>query len=193
MAEKARILVVHGGGAGAHREDAALADFIRTQVAYPARVAYPKLEGLERIEWPRLQHELRAPLSGLAEDGQVIAHSLGGAAILKLLSEDGKARSVQGLYLLAAPYVCRDGQWGTGDFAIENDFAAHLPDCGDIRLYHSRDDEIVPVGDVHLYAEKLTQATVRVLDGYGHQFSSRPFRELAEDLTRQPDGQGRAR
>lgn len=186
MIKKPGILVVQGGAEGAYAEDALLADFVRTLVLDPTDVAYPKLEGLERLEdWPLVRHELGKAILDLAEGGLVVGHSLGGAAILKLLSEDGTARPIKGLFLVAMPYVCWDGEWGTGEFAIDNGFAARLPDCGDIRLYHSQDDAVVPVSHVHRYAEKLTKATVTIVDGYGHQFTSKPFRELAEDLTRQ--------
>jgi uncharacterized protein len=143
------------------------------------------LEQLDHFDWNVTRKELEGALENLAEDGQVIGHSLGGAAMLKLLSEHGEMLRINGLFLVAMPYICRDGEWTTDDFAIDNDFAERLPDCGDIHLYHSRDDETVPVNHVHLYAEKLKQATVTVVDGYGHQFASKPFLQLAKDLTRQ--------
>ncbi len=187
MATKARILVVQGGGRGAYEEDAPLADFVRGLVQDPSTVAYPRLEGLELewTDWPLIRRELEAALANLAEDGQIIAHSFGGTALLKHLSEGGATRRIKGLFLVAVPYMCKDGDWSSSDFAVDDDFATQLPDCGDIRLYHSRDDDIVPVRHVDLYAAKLRQATVRVLDGHCHQFSSGPFRELAEDLALQ--------
>jgi uncharacterized protein len=184
MAETARILLIQGGGRGAYEEDAPLADFLHQQVPDPAQVAYPKLESLELewTDWPLMRQELEAALSAIAENGQVVAHSFGGAALLKFLSVGGKARPIKGLFLVAVPYMCADGAWGGGDFAIDNDFAARLPDCGGIHIYHSRDDDIVPVSHAHLYAAKLPQAKLRLLDGYGHQFCARPFGELAADL-----------
>ena len=184
MASKAKILFVQGAGEGAYEEDKPLADFVRGQAKDPSEVAFPKIEGLERLDWQRARQELDAALSNIADNGQVVAHSLGGAAILKLLSEAGKARPIKGLFLIATPYKCKDGEWGTDDFALDNDFAVRMADCGNIRLYHSRDDEFVPTDHVHRYGEKLKQAKVSVLDGYGHQFSSKPFQELADDLIR---------
>lgn len=187
MTANVKILVVHGGGEGSYCYDAPLANFVRGQLDDQTQVAYPKFKGLEQLDqfdWNIIRKELEGALENLADDGQVIGHSLGGAAILKLLSEEHKARRINGLFLVAVPYICKDGAWAMDDFAIENDFATCLPDCGDIHLYHSSDDEIVPVDHVHLYAEKLKQASVTVVDGYGHQFSSKPFLELGDDLTR---------
>jgi hypothetical protein len=184
MATKARILVVQGGGRGAYEEDKPLAEFVRSLMQDRDAVAYPRLEGLELewTDWPLIRRELEAALASLAENGQVVAHSFGGTALLKFLSEGPARPRIKGLFLIAAPYMCEDGAWSSSEFAVDDDFATRLPDCGDIRLYHSRDDDIVPVRHVDLYAAKLPQAAVRVLDGYGHQFTSRPFRELAQDL-----------
>jgi uncharacterized protein len=184
MPRTARILVIQGGGRGAYEEDVPLADFVRGLVPDPVAVAYPRLEGLELewTDWPLIRHELKAALAGLADGGQVVAHSFGGTALLKLLSEAATLPKINGLFLIAVPYMCEDGDWRSADFAVDNDFATRLPDCGEIRLYHSRDDDIVPVDHVNLYAAKLPRAAVRILDGHGHQFTSRPFRELAADL-----------
>lgn len=184
MAGTARILVIQGGGRGAYAEDMPLADFVRGLVPDPAAVSYPRLEGLELewTDWQLIRRELEAALAGLADGGQVVAHSFGGTALLKLLSEAVTAPRINGLFLIAVPYMCEDGDWSSSDFAVCDDFATGLSDCGDIRLYHSKDDDIVPVDHVNLYAAKLPQAAVHILDGHGHQFTSRPFRELAEDL-----------
>ena len=182
MTANVKILVIHGAGEGSYEYDEPLANFVRGQLDDPMQLAYPKFEGLERGDWSQIQQELTAALSNLADDGQIIGHSLGGAAILKLLSEQNHPRRINGLFLVAIPYICKDGEWAMEDLSVDNDFADHLPDCGDIRLYHSRDDDIVPFNHVHLYAEKLKQATVTVVDGHGHQFASKPFLELAKDL-----------
>jgi pimeloyl-ACP methyl ester carboxylesterase len=100
------------------------------------------------------------------------------------LSEGAETPRIGALFLIATPYKGKDGEWGGDDFAIDADFADRLAEYGEIRLYHSEDDEFVPVDHVRRYGSKLPQAKVSILNGYGHQFSSKPFRELAEDLRR---------
>lgn len=178
---KAKVLFVQGAGEGAYEEDVPLADFVR---GVAGDVAYPRIDGLERIDWSSARKELAAALAGLEDGGRVVAHSLGAAAVLKLLSEGAETPRIAALFLIATPYKGKDGEWGGDDFALDTDFADRLPDCGDIRLYHSADDEFVPLDHVHRYGTKLPQAKVTVLDGYGHQFSSKPFQELAEDFLR---------
>lgn len=179
---KATTLFVQGAGEGAYEEDRLLADYVRGLSDNPSDVAYPKIDGLERLDWPSTKMQLQAALTNLADGARIVAHSLGGAAILKLLSDGAEAPRLSGLYLVATPYKCRDGEWGTDDFALDNDFAERLPECGTIRLYHSRDDEFVPAEHVRRYGEKIAGAKVAVLDGYGHQFSCKPFTELDCDL-----------
>ncbi len=180
--KETRTLFIQGAGEGAYDEDSALADFLRSLEDDPGDLAYPKIEGLEMIDWAKTRKELSDALADLVDGGCVVAHSLGGAAILKLLSEQPDAARIGGLFLVATPYKVTDGEWGTDEFAIDLDFAGRLPDCGTIRLYHSRDDEFVPVDHIDRYGEKLPGAVASVLNGYGHQFSSKPFRELAEDI-----------
>ena len=182
--KKTRTLFIQGAGEGAYDEDKALADFLRSIQDDPSDLAYPKIEGLESLDWTKARTELLDALAGLEDGGCVVAHSLGGAAILKLLSEQPDAANIQGLFLVATPYKVMDGEWGTDDFAIDLDFASRLPDCGTIKLYHSQDDEFVPVEHVKRYGEKLPYGVVAVLDGFGHQFSSKPFQELADDLVK---------
>lgn len=178
-----KILFVQGAGEGAHREDAPLAGFVRSLTQNPAAVAYPEITGLETLKWSLAATELKAAITDLAEGGSLVAHSLGGAAVLKLLSQGLRAPRIGGLFLVATPYKCKDGEWGNDDFALENEFADRLTDVGTIYLYHSRDDEFVPVDHIERYAKKITRAEVRVVDGQGHQFTSRRFDELANDLS----------
>lgn len=176
-----KILFIQGAGEGAFDEDKLLADAIRNQQGSGAGFHYPKLEGLEKIDWAVAAKELSNALSKLEAGGIVIAHSLGGAALLKLLSEHPEIADISSLYLIATPYKVKDGEWGTDDFAIDLDFASRLPHCA-IRLFHSRDDEFVPFEHLQRYGDKLPNATLIGLDGYGHQFSPKPFNELFEML-----------
>jgi predicted alpha/beta hydrolase family esterase len=48
-------------------------------------------------------------------------------------------------------------------------------------LYHSKDDEVVPVEHLNLYSEELPQAIVRTCDNRGHLFS-KGLPELVDDI-----------
>jgi hypothetical protein len=64
---------------------------------------------------------------------------------------------------------------------LKRDFSSTLPNIPRIFLYHSKDDEVVPVTHVRYYADDLPKATVREFDHRGHLFG-RGLPELAEDI-----------
>jgi uncharacterized protein len=96
------------------------------------------------------------------------------------LSEEAQGRRVAGVFLVATPFWGSLG-WPDAGFRLRDGFAAALPPIRRLCLYHSRDDEEVPVDHLELYGRALPQATLRVLDGHGHLFRE-PFPELAEDV-----------
>jgi predicted alpha/beta hydrolase family esterase len=105
-----------------------------------------------------------------AMDGAVflVGHSLGGSVLLKYLSEEEVEKPVAGLFLVAAPFWGAE-DWEVDEYALREGFASKLPPGMPVFLYHGRDDEVVPFKHLALYAEELPRATVRELDGRGHQ------------------------
>ena len=177
---KADILFIQGAGEGAHAED----ELLKKQIeqAFPAKtVAYPFVAGLEEVDWNKAKPVLSAALDDLVEGGIVVTHSLGGAALLKLLAEGGTAARPRAVFLAGTPYKLVDGEFGKDDFALPLDLASRLP-AVPLTFFHSRDDEFVGFGNMAQYREKLPGATFREVDGFGHQFSGKPFDELMRDI-----------
>lgn len=175
------VLFVQGAGEGAYLEDQALADYLESGLGHGYRVHYPRFEGLETVDFPTWKDEIRRVLSGL-NDPIVVTHSLGGAALLKFMAEEGFPASVSALFMIATPYKGSDGEWGEDDFAVDAGFATALPRTKPLFLYHSDEDEWVPFEHMARWAEKLEHATIRAFSNRGHSFSSQPFRELIEDI-----------
>jgi len=163
------VLFVHGGGDAAYSWDRKVPDRLQEARGSTPHVDVPKFDGLEALDWPATKRKLGDALRALAGGAIVVAHSAGGAAVLKLLS-DGLDPKLRQLFLLAPPYNGADGEWGDDDFSFPADFASRLPKDLPITLWHSRDDEIIPVASAERYRQKLTRAEVILLDGYGHQF-----------------------
>lgn len=176
------ILLVQGAGEGAHAEDQALASYLKSAVAPDRAVRYPKFSGLENVVYKTWKDEMAAELKAGGDPSIVVAHSLGGAAVLKYLAQERRDLSLAGLFLIATPYKCIDGEWGGDDFALAVDFAAALPSMGAIMLYHSEDDEWVPFAHLARWAEKLPGATSRAFTDRGHSFSAKAFPELIADI-----------
>ena len=163
------VLFVHGGGDDAYTWDRKLADRVQAALGSTPHLDVPTFDGLEALDWSATERDLGGALRALSSGAIVVAHSVGAAAVLKLLS-DGLHPKLRHLFLLAPPYNGADGEWGDDDFSFPADFAGRLPDSLPITLWHSRDDEIIPVASAERYRQKLTRAVVILLDGYGHQF-----------------------
>lgn len=174
------LLFVHGGGDDAYRWDKDIADRLQESLGPDLPLSVPLIEGLETLDWPSVASQVSAALGALPVGAIVIAHSVGAAAMLKLLVE-GVDPKLAHLFLLAPPYNGVDGEWGDSTFAFPANFAKHLPKNLPITLYHSDDDEIIPVESAHRYAEKVPAAKVVILDGFGHQFTQ-PLTFLANAI-----------
>ena len=163
-------LFVHGGGADAYRFDADIVRRLRETLAGTVELEYPRVAGLERIEWPSTNAQLAPLLAALPGDAVLVAHSAGAVAAVKILS-GSDTFAVRRVFLLAAPYKAEDSHWGIDEFTFPNDFAKRLRPYMELTIYHSKDDATIPVNDALLYKAKLPAARVDILDGYGHQFS----------------------
>ena len=163
------LLFVQGGGDEAHRYDKTIVDRLQQSLGAEMPVAFPFLGGLETLDWPAVAVELGDNLRALSPGAIVVAHSVGASAVLKLLSS-GIDPKLAHLFLLAPPYNGADGEWGDDDFSFPADFARSLPKDLPITLWHSRDDDIIRVANAERYRQKLSQAQIILVDGYGHQF-----------------------
>jgi hypothetical protein len=108
----------------------------------------------------------------------LVAHSFGASVLLKYLAQAAPRPSLAGLFLIATPF------WGPDfpEFALPPDFGARLRDVSPLYMYHSRDDREVPFEHLERYRRSLPQASVRLLDGRGHEFNQAHFRELVSDI-----------
>ena len=180
------ILFIQGAGEGANKEDRVLVNYVENALGSEYVVKYPLFTGLENVEYDIWKAEIKAELEDFKNPLIIISHSLGGAAILKFLSEEEPDIVIAGLFLIATPYKCKDGEWAGDDFALETDFASTLPNIGEIFLYHSKDDEWVPFSHLSRWKGKMPTALARQFDDRGHSFSKPNFIELVNDLMSLP-------
>jgi len=188
---KKHVLFIHGGGGeGAYEEDGILVASLQNALGATYEVRYPKMPLEESAEYADWKAQIATELSALDDAVILVAHSVGGAILLKYLSEEQVDKPIAGLFLLATPYFGGDDNWNYAKLNLPQDFAAMLPAIPRIFLYHSRDDEVVPFAHLALYAAKLPQATIREFDGRGHQFGN-DLAEVAEDIRRAETRLGR--
>ena len=163
------VLFIQGGGQGAYAEDEALASSLQRALGAEYSVIYPHMPHEDDPQYEPWAAQLAAELAALDEDAIVVGHSVGGAVLLRHLSEAKIDKPLAGIFVVAAPY------WGAEEY--EADLPAGLP----VFLYHGRDDEIIPFAHLAQFAEKFPQAAVREVDGCGHQFNNE-LSVVAEDI-----------
>jgi predicted alpha/beta hydrolase family esterase len=179
---KKQVLFIQGGGEGAYQEDGQLVAYLRSALGNAYELRYPQMPNESDPDYGAWKVQIKRELAGQGEV-ILIGHSLGSSFLLKCLAEEKIEKSITGIFLMAAPYWGGDG-WkyeGYETVTLPEDFVSKLPSGAPIFLYHSRDDEIVPFAHLALYAAKLPQATIRELDGGGHQFSN-DLSEVVEDI-----------
>jgi predicted alpha/beta hydrolase family esterase len=178
-----QVLFIQGGGQGAYEEDALMASYLQENLGPDYQVKYPFIAALEEPKpYPALRSELATQLANLDRDALVVGHSLGGASLLKFLSEEKPDKPIAALFLAAIPYFGRDEVgWGNDEFSLESSFGSRLPEALPVFLYHSRDDEWIPFEHLRRHAEQMPNATVREIERGGHQFES-GIPELIRDV-----------
>lgn len=128
-------------------------------------------------EW-KLWFEKLIPF--LTDDVILVGHSLGGIFLAKFLSEEQFPKRIRATVLVAAPYNTLT-EHPRADFNITEPFDELVRQGGDIYLYHSPDDMIVPFSAFQRYRRELPTAHAVVLEERGH-FLQEEFPELIEEL-----------
>ena len=110
----------------------------------------------------------------------LVGHSLGGSVILKYLAGHDMPHGLAGVVSIATPF------WGMQDWEQEwrlpEGFEARLSELPRVVLYHSRDDDVVPVSHLDRYAEAMPKALVRKVDGRGHLFDDGKVADILADI-----------
>lgn len=180
---KKPVLFIHGAGEGAYEEDRLLAASLENALGTDYEVRYPRMPEEDSATYADWKAPIERELAILGDEIFLVGHSVGGSVLAKYLSEERIDKSVVGLFLLAAPYWNGDGIWKWDEVRLPEDVAAKLASIRQIVLYHSRDDEVVPFAHLALYAASLPQATLRAIDGRGHQLGN-DLADVAEGIRR---------
>lgn len=115
------------------------------------------------------------------DDGVSLAgHSLGGIFLAKYLSEESFIKKIGGVFLVAAPYNTAT-QHPLADFVIGENLEKLNEQAGEIYLYHSKDDTVVPFSNFEQYAKLLPNSKQRVFEDRSH-INQAEFPELIQDI-----------
>ncbi|GAB3258774.1 alpha/beta fold hydrolase [Larkinella harenae] len=168
---KKHILFIHSAGPqGNHAGSGDLVAYLQETLGTQYRVIHPKMPDPENPQYSRWKQQLENELTKLNGEIVLVGHSLGGSVLLKYVSEEKLPKPIVGICLVAAPFWGSSG-WQSRDFALRSNRSTLNP-VPRIILFHSRDDEVVPVAHLRQYAAIFPEARVRELDNRGHLFSN---------------------
>jgi predicted alpha/beta hydrolase family esterase len=112
----------------------------------------------------------------------LIGHSLGGIFLAKYLSENSFPKRIRSTILVAAPFDDEDDlESGESlvDFALPHSLTKLTEQGGKIYLLHSKDDPVVPFGQLQKYQRALPEAETVVFEDREH-FNQETFSEIIE-------------
>ncbi len=131
------------------------------------------------LEW-KIWFDKFEPL--LNDELVMVGYSQGGIFLIKYLSENNFSKKVRGLHIVSAPFDDEgsDG-WSLADFALTDAIDSIKEKYEKVFLYQSKDDDIVPLGNIKKYKEKIPNAVEYVFEDRGH-FNQESFPELVENI-----------
>lgn len=166
-----QIFFLHSAGPqGAHEGSSDFVSWLKTELADEYELLHPLMPSPDNPDYEPWKLRLDTEFSNLKGDVVLIGHSLGGSVLLKYLSTNPVQFDVQGLYLCAAPFWGRDGEWQYEPFTLSPDFADSLPPIPNIHIYHSKKDPFVPYRHAELYRDELSNSTLHEIEGDSHTF-----------------------
>lgn len=117
----------------------------------------------------------------LNENVILVGHSLGAIFLVKYLSKNEFPKRIKATVLISPPYDSSDTDESLGDFALPKSLSGLKEQAGEILIYHSEDDEVVPFSHLEKYIKALPEATIRKFKKRGH-FNQPEFPELVRDI-----------
>ena len=164
------VLFIQGGGEEDYAADAKLVASLQKILGEAYVVHYPRLPDESEPDFGRKQ-QISEEISLIKGEIILAGHSLGASMLLKYLSEGQVRHEIAGVFLISTPFWQGDEDWKQG-LKLHKDFASKLPKNVPFFLYHTKDDDVVPFENLALYAQYMPQATVRAIDGGGHQVNN---------------------
>lgn len=113
----------------------------------------------------------------------LVGHSLGGIFLAKYLSETTFSKKIRGTFLIAPPYEdgTSKGEYSIPQFKLPKSLVKLQKQGGEVFIYQSKDDKVVPFGDSKKYFEKLPTAHLTIFTDRGH-FRQLTLPELVKDI-----------
>lgn len=111
----------------------------------------------------------------------LLGHSLGGIFLAKYLSENKFPKKILATFLIAAPYDRETRKKSLADFILPKSLNKFQAQGGNIFLYHSKDDPVVPFVSCKKYKNVLPEAEAVIFKNKGH-FDQTEFPEIVKNI-----------
>ncbi|RYY22329.1 MAG: serine hydrolase family protein [Chitinophagaceae bacterium] len=166
-----KILFLHSAGPQHEEEGSArLLQSLRQSLSGEFDIIAPLLPHPDNPDYESWKNAIAGLLQVMDEGMIIIGHSFGGSVLLKYLSEHSFAKPIAAIFLVAVPFWGHDEEWEVPDFHLVPRFADRLPPVPVITVFHSKDDNVIPVTHAARYAAEIPDATLQLSDGHGHAF-----------------------
>lgn len=135
----------------------------------------PNKQNARYVEW-EIWFERMFPY--IRDNVILVGHSMGGIFLAKYLSENIFPKIIAGLLLVAPPHNKTED---IGNFALNGSLENVAKQCGNIHLFFSQDDPIVPFSEMERYQKDLPEAQAHIFADRGH-FKQEHFPEIVEEI-----------
>src|SRR5512135_1432750 len=104
MRMKKQVLFIQGGGEGAYAADEKLAASLQRALGTEYHVVYPHMPDEDDPQYEAWAAQISKAQASLGDKAIIVGHSVGGAVLLRYLSEKNVEPSMAGIFIIAAPY-----------------------------------------------------------------------------------------
>jgi predicted alpha/beta hydrolase family esterase len=175
------VLFIHSSGPQSETEGSGpLVAALRAGLGADTRLAAPIMPKPDEPDGAAWEAALGDHIRNQQAPLVLVGHSLGASVMFKYLADHGMPSGLAGVISIAAPF-CGMQDWER-EWRLPEGFEARLADLPRVALYHSRDDDEIPVSHVDRYAEAMPNALVHKVDGRGHLFDDGNAADIIGDI-----------
>lgn len=190
-----QVFVIHGGTSFDTHED--YMEFLRTRELHIEKLRHqfdwkatlqsalgkeydvlqPKMPNGTNVRYAEWKIWFERCIPFLNDGVILIGHSLGGIFLAKYLSEEVFPKRIRATILVAAPFEDTDTAESLREFVLPSSLDRFSGQGGEILLFHSHDDPVVPFAQTELYIQHIPGAQRISFNDKGH-FNEEEFPEL---------------
>lgn len=156
-------------------------DGLQSELGDNYQVIAPKMPNKNNARYAEWKIWFEKLLPFINDGVILIGHSLGGIFLAKYLSENKFPKIIKATFLVAPPFDCVDADYTLADFNLPSELTNFQEQGGEIFIYQSKDDPVVPFADLDKYRKALPAANIKIFEDRGH-FSQSELPELVEQI-----------